>query len=148
MKMIFNTQGRYFLFFKFRFQSIAGCFLLSFLLMSSSNAQVSQSPVSKPLLTAQEANVELNYYTLYAEQWEISRSAETVLFLPALNQIVNDWLDRRQMKIEIQYPGGEEGELWVHELTDWLVSLGIPSDYLVVIAGSGADDVINFTLIK
>lgn len=148
MKMIFNTQGRYFLFFKFRFQSIAGCFLLSLLLMSSSNAQVSQSPVSKPLLTAQEANVELNYYTLYAEQWEISRSAETVLFLPALNQIVNDWLDRRQMKIEIQYPGGEEGELWVHELTDWLVSLGIPSDYLVVIAGSGADDVINFTLIK
>jgi len=90
----------------------------------------------------------LKYYALYAEQWEIVRSGESILSLPVLNQVINAWLGDRQKKIEIQYPGGEEGEFWVQELTDWLVSLGIPSDHMVISPGSGADDVINFTLIK
>ncbi len=112
-----------------------------------------QQNALKPILPAQAVEIKTTdngqkYHVLYAEQWEIARSGESVLFLPVLNQIINAWLDDRQKKIEIQYPGGEEGELWVHELTDWLVSLGIPSDYLVVIAGSGADDMINFALIK
>ncbi len=94
------------------------------------------------------ANNGLIYYVLYAEQWEIVRSGESILSLPVLNQIINAWLGDRQKKIEIQYPGGEEGEFWVQELTDWLVSLGIPSDHMVIAPGSGADDVINFTLIK
>ncbi len=107
-----------------------------------------QQSTAKQLLTAQVANTELKNYPLYAEQWDIARSGESVLYLPALKQIVNAWLEHRQKKIEIRYPGGEAGELWVHELTDWLVSLGIPSDQLVVIAGSGADDRVNFSLIK
>ena len=94
------------------------------------------------------ANNGLKYHVLYAEQWEIVRTGESILSLPALNQIINAWLGDRQKKIEIQYPGGEEGEFWVQELTDWLVSLGIPSDQMVITPGSGADDMINFTLIK
>ena len=39
-------------------------------------------------------------------------------------------------RIELRYPGGEEGELWVGELMDWLISLGIPSKYLVAVPGS------------
>lgn len=85
---------------------------------------------------------------LFAEQWELARSGESILLLPALNQIVNRWLLNKQHMIQIQYPGGEEGELWVQELTDWLVSLGIPSNHIVIAAGSGADDVIKFDLIK
>ena len=54
----------------------------------------------------------------------------------------------KQKKIEIHYPGGEDGEFWVQELTDWLVSLGIPSKYMVISPGSGADDVIKFNIIK
>jgi hypothetical protein len=94
------------------------------------------------------ANNGLKYHVLYAEQWEIVRTGESILSLPALNQIINAWLGDRQKKIEIQYPGGEEGEFWVQELTDWLVSLGIPSDHMVITPGSGADDMINFALIK
>ena len=52
------------------------------------------------------------------------------------------------MSIELRYPGGEEGEFWVQQLADWLVSLGIPSDRLVAIPGSGAGDSIKFALIK
>ena len=109
--------------------------------------QDSSKPPAQPV-EKKTANNALKYHALYAEQWEISRSGESILSIPVLKQIINSWLDDRQKKIEIQYPGGEEGEFWVHELTDWLVSLGIPSGHIVVVPGSGADDVINLALIK
>ena len=87
-------------------------------------------------------------WELHAEQWELARSGETILSLPVLKRLTNAWLSDKQKMIEIQYPGGEDGEFWVHELTDWLVSLGIPSDHIVIVPGSGADDVINFALVK
>ncbi|RKZ69700.1 MAG: hypothetical protein DRQ44_02705 [Gammaproteobacteria bacterium] len=109
----------------------------------ASKHESSDQPVEK-----KTANNGLKYHVLYAEQWEIVRTGESILSLPILNKIINAWLNDRQKKIEIQYPGGEEGEFWVQELTDWLVSLGIPSNHMVISPGSGADDVINFTLIK
>ena len=121
--------------------------VLSEQLASSKQASSKHVPSDQPV-EKKTANNGLKYYVLYAEQWEIVRSGESILSLPVLNQIINAWLGDRQKKIEIQYPGGEEGEFWVQELTDWLVSLGIPSDHMVIAPGSGADDVINFTLIK
>ena len=87
-------------------------------------------------------------WQLHAEQWELARSGETILSLPVLNQVVKAWLSDKQKMIEIQYPGGEDGEFWVQELTDWLVSLGIPSKTIVTTPGSGADDVIKFNIVK
>ena len=86
--------------------------------------------------------------TLNAEQWELARSGETILSIPVLKQVVRAWLADREKIIEIQYPGGEDGDFWVQELTDWLVSLGIPSDNMFTTPGSGADDVIKFKIIK
>ena len=114
---------------------------------SAKPASFKQLPSDQPV-EKKTANNGLKYHALYAEQWEISRSGESILSLPVLNKIINAWLGNRQKKIEIQYPGGEEGEFWVHELTDWLISLGIPSDHMVIVPGSGADDVINFVLVK
>lgn len=87
-------------------------------------------------------------WVLKAEQWELTRTGELLLSLPVLNGMINTWLKDQQQRIEIQYPGGEEGEFWVQELTDWLVSLGIPSRQMVVTPGSGAGDMIKFNLIK
>jgi len=103
---------------------------------------ISNTLPSEKLLPPTNAGV------LYAEQWELTRSGEYILSLPAVNSIINSWLQDKQKKIEIQYPGGEEGEFWVQELTDWLVSLGIPSNHLLTVPGSGADDKIKFALIK
>jgi hypothetical protein len=114
---------------------------------SSKSAALKQLQ-SAPPVAEQTANNGLKHRALYAEQWEMARSGESILSIPVLKQIVNAWLGNRQKKIEIQYPGGEEGEFWVHELTDWLVSLGIPSGHIVIVPGSGADDVINLALIK
>jgi len=85
---------------------------------------------------------------LTAEQWERGRSGDTILQLSAVRSVVDDWLSDTGRLIEIRYPGGEEGEFWVHELADWLVALGIPTDRLVMTPGSGAGDVIDFHLIR
>ena len=115
-----------------------------------SNDKEKNAKVSTGLLQAETVTEgsKLPVNLLYAEQWELARSGESILLIPVIKQIVNSWMQNKDKKIQIQYPGGEEGELWVQELTDWLVSLGIPSSHMVTAAGSGADDVIKFDLIK
>jgi hypothetical protein len=93
-------------------------------------------------------NKQTNEWKLYAEQWELTRSGESLLSLPVLKEVVMAWLQRQDEIIEIQYPGGEEGEIWVQELMDWFVSLGIPSSQMLAVPGSGVDDVIKFSLVK
>ena len=113
------------------------------------NAAVEESmvPAQNVLLEKSSKNAAATW-ELHAEQWELARSGETILSLPVLNQLIKAWLSEKQKRIEIQYPGGEDGEFWVQELTDWLVSLGIPSRTMVTTPGSGADDVIKFNIIK
>lgn len=81
---------------------------------------------------------------LRAEQWESNRNGEQILSLPVINKAVNHWLAEQGALLEILYPGGEEGELWVRELSDWLISLGIPSTRIIMSPGSGGDDIIRF----
>ncbi len=84
---------------------------------------------------------------LKAEQWDMPRHGETLLKQPELAKIVRQWMQQQDAVIEIRYPGGEEGELWLGELMDWLIALGIPSGAINHIPGSGAEDVINLVLI-
>ncbi len=135
----------------YSYQTLASIIL--FLLMSSSHAQVSVNNIKKnDKVTANAISEQITegskLWTLSAEQWELARNGESILSLPAINTLINTWLLDKEKKIEIQYPGGEEGEFWVHELTDWLVSLGIPSTHMQVVTGSGAGDMIKFNLIK
>lgn len=94
------------------------------------------------------ANPQTDTWQLDAEQWEFARSGEAILSLPVLKSLMKTWLSEKNKMIEIQYPGGEDGEFWMQELTDWLVALGISSNYMITIPGSGADDMIKFNLIK
>lgn len=85
---------------------------------------------------------------LHAEQWELSRNGERLLAIDGLADVVNGWSADNRQQIELQYPGGEEGELWVFQLMDWLVALGIPSAKLVAVPGSGQGDVIRLRVIR
>ena len=85
---------------------------------------------------------------LHAEQWELSRSGERLLGIKGIADVVNEWSTDPRQEIELQYPGGEEGELWVHQLMDWLVALGIPSVSLVAVPGSGEGDLIRLRVIR
>lgn len=92
---------------------------------------------------AQADSVELR-----AETWDISRHGEVLLNVSELSTIVKRWMENTQQKIELRYPGGEEGELWVEELKGWLVSLGVPSNVILLSPGSDAEDIINMVLIE
>jgi len=85
---------------------------------------------------------------LHAEQWELSRNGERLLGIGGIAELVTEWSSDNRQKIELQYPGGEEGELWVHQLMDWLVALGIPSASLVTVPGSGQGDIIRLRVIR
>ena len=85
--------------------------------------------------------------SIKAEQWDIPRHGEAIIKYEGLRRLVNSWREQPGSKIELRYPGGEEGELWVGELMDWLIALGIPSSAMSQVPGSGAEDIINLVLI-
>jgi hypothetical protein len=85
---------------------------------------------------------------LHAEQWELSRNGERLLGIDGIAEVVKEWSTDNRQKIELQYPGGEEGELWVHQLMDWLVALGIPSTSQLAVPGSGQGDIIRIRVIR
>ena len=92
---------------------------------------------------AQDANVDLP-----AETWDMQRHGEALLKVPELSTIMKKWMTDPRQIIEFRYPGGEEGELWVEELRDWYIALGVPSDAIQLSLGSDAEDIINIVLIK
>lgn len=83
-----------------------------------------------------------------SEQWDIPRHGETVIRIPGMNKFLGQWAEKTDNIIEIRYPGGEEGELWMQELKDWLIALGIPGKAIVHTPGSGSDDLITLELIR
>ena len=94
-------------------------------------------------LNAQAFGIELQ-----AETWDVSRHGELLIKIPELTTIINKWSENTTQKIELRYPGGEEGVLWVEELMDRLVSLGIPSSTIQLLPGSSAEDIIHVVLIE
>ena len=92
---------------------------------------------------AQDVNVNLR-----AETWDMQRHGEALLKVPELSIIMQKWIADPRQIIELRYPGGEEGELWVEELRDWYIALGVPSNAIQLSPGSDAKDIINIVLIK
>lgn len=101
---------------------------------------LTQTPV--PLMA------EANMVELTAEQWAIPRHGERIIKMPEIKKLMNLWHENPQQLIEVSYPGGENGELWLTELKDWLIALGVSSANIKSIAGSGSKDVIKLTVIK
>ena len=100
------------------------------------------------LLTPIAATAAQTEMELQAEQWELSRNGERLLGIDGLAGVVSAWSSDQNQQIELQYPGGEEGELWVYQLMDWLVAMGIPSMKMVAVPGSGQGDVIRLRVIR
>ena len=84
---------------------------------------------------------------LRAEQWDTLRSGEALLKQPELADLVRRWMNTPGSVIELRYPGGEEGEVWVRELIDWLVALGVPAAAMQSLPGSGTNDTIYLVLL-
>lgn len=63
-----------------------------------------------------------------AEEWLRPRSGAGILDSEVVQATVREWMAAEgTARIVIEYPGGEQGELWASELRDWLITLGIPA---------------------
>jgi hypothetical protein len=85
-------------------------------------------------------------FTLSADQWARPRTGAVIPELTALRSAVGYWGNAPDRIIVIRYPGEDSGELWAAELRDWLISLGVPSDYVRLLSGSQAADEINLVV--
>ena len=79
---------------------------------------------------------------IYRQDWLKIANATTMLQLPALQRVVSQFEAGDDLKIVIQYPGGDQGNQWAIELRDWLVSLGISSSDIELQPGSGIPETI------
>jgi hypothetical protein len=86
------------------------------------------------LATADSARI----FVLSAEEWAKPRSGEVIVEFDAVRAAVTYWDKSDNALIVIRYPGEDSGELWAAELRDWLISLGVPSDYIRLVPGTQA----------
>ncbi len=82
-------------------------------------------------------------FTLSADEWARPRSGGVIPELAAVRAAVSYWGRGADSVMVIRYPGEDSGELWAAELRDWLISLGVPSDYIQLMPGAQEADEIT-----
>jgi len=82
-------------------------------------------------------------FTLSADEWARPRSGAVIPQLSAVRSAVSYWGKVGDRIMIIRHPGEDSGELWAAELRDWLISLGVPSDYILLLSGTQAADEIK-----
>lgn len=85
----------------------------------------------------------LRIFTLSADEWSQPRSGTLITRFEAIRSAINYWEKDTNFAILIRYPGEDSGEIWVTELRDWMISLGIPSDHIQLLPSSQAIDEIK-----
>jgi len=74
-------------------------------------------------------------FTLSADEWAQPRSGQVVAAFVSVKNAVDYWQKTIDSVLLIRYPGEDSGELWASELKDWLVSLGVPNDSILLASG-------------
>lgn len=82
-------------------------------------------------------------YNLSADAWARPRAGQVIPDMEPVRLAVAYWETGTDAAIMLSYPGEDSGELWASELRDWLISLGVPSDYILLSPGLQAEDEIQ-----
>ncbi len=90
----------------------------------------------------------LRIFTISADEWARPRTGTVIAELASLRSAVSYWETGTDHGILIRYPGEDSGEIWATELRDWMISLGIPSDYIELAPGSQIADEIRLIVGK
>ena len=90
----------------------------------------------------------LRIFTISADEWARPRNGAVIAEFEAIRAAVNYWEKAFDYSILIRYPGEDSGEIWASELRDWLVSLGVPMDYINLVSGSQSADEIRLIVGK
>lgn len=143
-------------FFNLKYSCVVGCMMwVGALSMPSSGLAVEVFPESAESSPPTQGTAALS---VTAEQWnapsmdgQVSRpqeksprSGETLVILPGLLAVMQKVVRQPGSGVALHYPEDELGEIWVEELRDWLVALGLPSNRIQLIPGSNGD-VINIS---
>ncbi len=84
----------------------------------------------------------LRIYSLGADEWSRPRAGAVIPSFGALRSAIDYWEKGLNSAMLIRYPGEDSGEIWASELRDWFISLGVPSDYILLVPGSqDADEI-------
>jgi len=99
--------------------------------------------ISLLLLTLLPASANsLRIFSLGADEWARPRNGVVIPHFEALRSAIDYWEKGANAAILIRYPGEDSGEIWASELRDWFISLGVPSDYIILVPGSqDADEI-------
>lgn len=82
-------------------------------------------------------------FSLGADSWARPRAGQVIPDLEPVRLAIAYWETGTNAAILLSYPGEDSGELWASELKDWLISLGVPSDYILLSPGLQARDEIH-----
>jgi hypothetical protein len=82
-------------------------------------------------------------FSLSADSWARPRAGQVIPDFEPVRMAIAYWETGTDAAILLSYPGEDSGELWASELKDWLISLGIPSDYILLSPGLQAKDEIH-----
>jgi len=103
--------------------------------------------ISLLLLTLFPASANsLRIFSLGADEWARPRSGAVIPNFGALRSAIDYWEKGTNTAILIRYPGEDSGEIWASELRDWFISLGVPSDYIMLVSGSQEADEITLVV--
>jgi hypothetical protein len=86
-------------------------------------------------------------WTLDAADWARPRHGEWLVSHPALAASLDKLQQAPHTVLQLRYPGGDEGALWVEELQAWLVALGLESERIETLPGSGGEAVIQLEVV-
>jgi len=79
-------------------------------------------------------------FELSADDWARPRSGAVVAQMEPVRLAVSYWDSTPRAAIMLSYPGEDSGELWASELRDWMISLGVPSDAILLAPGLQSND--------
>ena len=96
-------------------------------------------------LSFQAMGNSLRIFTLSADEWARPRTGDVIPEFEAIRAAVDYWDKGINFALLIRYPGEDSGEIWASELHDWFITLGIPSDYILL--ASGSQDANEITLV-
>lgn len=96
-----------------------------------------------PVSAAQE-----NVFILSSAQWNVPRTTQSVIGMPAIRQAVKAYEETPLATIQLRYAGGDEGTLWANELRSWLVALGIASADIDLLPGAKQTDQLEIRVVS
>ena len=91
-------------------------------------------------------------YTEYAEtlafsEWPEYENGANISALPQVKRTIRLFDENDKVSIEIRYPGGDQGRTLAESLFRWMITLGIPAQYMELVPGSGSADSLVISLI-